>query len=148
MLLEWKDPFKDEYNFIEEEPDKKEKTEEEKEVHRIHEVNIGNGTNKIRVTFPNGDVIEDSVIWKTVAETIKRLGVERVAKLKIIGIGKRNILFVDTKRTTSSPYNRFQKEISPGYYFLAYFNIEDYRKKTQEISDRLRANLKIEIISY
>jgi hypothetical protein len=93
-------------------------------------------------------IIEDSVVWKTMAETIKRLGVQRVEKLKIPGNIKRNILLVDTTPTTDEIYQVSQKEIEPGYYLLTYNNTEQKAVWLEQISDELHANLKVEIITY
>ena len=111
-------------------------------------VKRGTGRDKIRVTFPDGMIIEDSVVWKTLAETIKRLGVQRVEKLKIPGIEKRNILLLDTHPTADSIYRHSQKEIAPGYYLLTYNNTPQKAIYLEQISDELHANLKIELISY
>ena len=111
-------------------------------------VQKGNGRDKIRVTFPDGMIIEDSIVWKTLAETIKRLGVQRVEKLKIPGNIKRNILLVDTHSTDDIIYKESQKEIEPGYYLLTYNNTEQKAIYLERISEELHANLKIEIISY
>lgn len=112
------------------------------------DVKKGSGRDKIRVTFPDGMVIEDAVVWKTLAETIKRLGVQRVEKLKIPGNIKRNILLVDTHPTDDIIYKESQKEIEPGYYLLTYNNTPQKAVWLEQISDELHANLKIEIISY
>lgn len=112
------------------------------------DVKKGTGRDKIRVTFPDGVVIEDSVVWKTLAETIKRLGVKRVEALKIFGNIKRNILLVDTTPTTDEIYKESQKEIEPGYYLLTYNSTEQKAVWLEQISDELHENLKVEIISY
>ena len=112
------------------------------------DVKKGTGRDKIRVTFPDGMIIENSVVWKTLAETIKHLGVKRVEALKIPGNIKRNILLVDTTPTTDEIYKESQKEIEPGYYLLTYNNTEQKAIWLEQISDALHANLKVEIISY
>lgn len=93
-------------------------------------------------------VIEDSVVWKTLAETIKRIGVKRVEQLKIPGNIKRDILLVDTHPTEDIIYKESQKEIEPGYYLLTYNNTEQKAIYLERISDELHLNLKIELISY
>ena len=112
------------------------------------DVKKGNGRDKIRVKFPDGTIIEDSVVWKTLAETIKRIGVKRVEQLKIPGNIKRNILLVDTNPTDDIIYKESQKEIEPGYYLLTYNNTEQKAIYLERISDELHLNLKIEIITY
>lgn len=131
---EWDEPYEDDVP-LSVEPTKR-------------DVKKGTGRDKIRVTFPDGTVIEDSVVWKTLAETIKRLGVERVEKLKIQGIAKRNILLVDTHPTNDVIYKESQKEIEPGYYLLTYNNTEKKAVYLEQISDELHANLKVEVITY
>ena len=111
-------------------------------------VTKGTGRDKIRVTFPDGMIIEESLVWKTLAETIKRIGVERVEKLKIPGISKRNIPLLDTHLTDDITYKESQKEIAPGYYLLTYNNTEKKAQYLEQISDELHLNLKIEIVSY
>ena len=131
---DWEDPFKQD--------DPQTVTPAKRDVKK------GTGRDKIRVTFPDGMVIEDSVVWKTLAETIKRIGVKRVEQLKIPGNIKRNILLVDTHPTDDIIYKESQKEIEPGYYLLTYNNTEQKAVYLERISDELHLNLKIEIISY
>ena len=133
--FDWKNPFEEEDAPQTAEPVKR-------------DVKKGTGRDKIRVTFPDGMVIEDSVVWKTLAETIKRIGVKRVEQLKIPGNIKRNILLVDTRPTDDIIYKESQKEIEPGYYLLTYNNTKDKAKWLGQISDELHLNLKIEIITY
>ena len=130
---DWMDPFE------EDEPTK----DPSKRV-----VTKGTGKDKIRVTFPDGMIIEESLVWKTLAETIKRIGVERVEKLKIPGISKRNIPLLDTHLTDDITYKESQKEIEPGYYLLTYNSTEKKAQYLEQISDELHLNLKIEIVSY
>lgn len=131
---DWEDPFKQ---------DEPQATTPAK-----RDVKKGNGRDKIRVTFPDGVVIEESVVWKTMAETIKRIGVSRVENLKIPGNIKRNILLVDTHPTDDIIYKESQKEIEPSYYLLTYNNTEQKAIYLERISDELHLSLKIEIISY
>lgn len=111
-------------------------------------VKKGNGKDKIRVTFPEGVIIEESLVWKTLAEAIKKIGVKSVYKLKLPGIGKSNILLLDTHLTDNITYKDSQKEIEPGYYLLTYNNTEKKAQYLERISDELHLNLKIEIVSY
>ena len=130
---DWEDPFKEEISQTDELTKR--------------DVKKGKGRDKIRVTFPDGTTIEDSVVWKTLAETIKRIGVKRVEQLKIPGNIKRNILLVDTHPTDDIIYQGSQKEIEPGYYLLTYNNTNDKAKWLGQISDELHLNLKIEILT-
>lgn len=101
---------------------------------------------KIRVTFPNGDIIEDDVVKQTFAQTIIRLGVKRVFNLKIWGNKKHKILLVDNHLTNVDIYRRQQDEIAPGYYLLVYNNTDQKANWLEQISDALHEHLKVEII--
>lgn len=101
---------------------------------------------KIRVTFPDGHVIEDSIAWKTVAETIIRLGIQRVFDLKIMGNIKRNILLVDSKKTEDPVYKDAQKEIAPGFFLHTYNNTKQKVAFIEQISEMLHEDLQVEII--
>ena len=101
----------------------------------------------IKVTFPDGTVIENDIVRETYEETILRLGVEKVFQLKIDGIKKRNILLVDNHPTKEEPYCRDQREIAPGYYLLSYNNTLKKAQLLEEMSEKLNAHLKIEIIT-
>lgn len=101
---------------------------------------------KIRVTFPNNDFIEEDIVKDTFAKTIQRIGVKRVYGLKIWGNKKHKILLVDNHLTDSDIYKKQQEEIEHGYYLLVYNNTKQKAKWLEQISDALHENLKIEII--
>ena len=102
---------------------------------------------KIKVSFPDGTIIENDVVRETYEETILRLGVEDVFRLKLPGIRKRNILLVDDHPTKEEPYCRDQREIAPGYYLLSYNNTLKKAQLLEEMSEKLHAHLRIEIIT-
>jgi hypothetical protein len=101
---------------------------------------------KIRVTFPNGDFIEEDIVKQTFAKAIIRLDVKRVYDLKIWGNKKHKILLVDNRLTDVEIYRKQQEEIAPGYYLLVYNNTDKKAKWLEQISDALHENLKVEII--
>jgi len=101
---------------------------------------------KIRVTFPNGDVIEEDIVKQTFAQTIIRLGVKRVYDLKIWGNESRGILLVENRQIHDATYEKSQMELIPGYYLHTYNNTETKARYLKQISDALHENLKVEII--
>ena len=101
---------------------------------------------KIRVTFPNGDVIEEDIVKQTFAQTIIRLGVKRVYDLKIWGNESRGILLVENRQIHDATYEKSQMELIPGYYLHTYNNTETKARYLEQISDALHENLKVEIL--
>ena len=94
-----------------------------------------------------GETIDQAAIRETYEETILRLGVEKVFQLKIPGIKKRNILLIDNNPTKEQPYCRDQREIAPGYYLLSYNNTLKKAQLLEEMSEKLNAHLRVEIIT-
>ncbi len=134
MSLEWEDPFRDKFSTI-----------NAPVPHR------NKGTKKadaslLRVTFPNGKVIQEDKAVDTFEETITILGVERVAALNIMAVKKHGILLIDTKPTTMATYRSQQPEIKPGYYLLTKNRTDEKAEYLEEISDRLHAGLKVDVI--
>ena len=101
---------------------------------------------KIRVTFPNGDFIEEDIVKQTFAKTIIRLGVERVYDLKIWGNESRGILLVENRQIHDATYEKSQMELINGYYLHTYNNTKTKARYLEQISDALHENLKVEII--
>lgn len=100
---------------------------------------------KIRVTFPDGTVIEKSVAWETLAEVIKRVGVEKVANLNIPGIERKGIMLLDTKLADEEGYRKSQKDMGGGYYLLTKTSTDKKISDLTTISIRLNLNLLVEI---
>lgn len=102
---------------------------------------------KIRVSFPDGTILENDIVRDTYVETILKLGVQRVFQLKLPGVIKRNILLIDNHPTKEEPYCRDQREIAPGYYLLSYNNTLKKAQLLAEMSEKLNAHLKVEILT-
>jgi len=91
---------------------------------------------RLAVTFPDGTVITSRFASKTLCDTIEKIGIERVAELKIHQNG--------TMLVTKAKDARYQQnKISDGYYVLTHSKTEMKRYHLEEISRRLGLNLKI-----
>lgn len=101
---------------------------------------------KIRVTFPNGVVIEDDVVKETFAKTIIRLGVNNVFNLKIWGNKSRNILLIENRQINDAIYKDSQMELIPGYYLHTYNSTGAKARYIEKIANLLHVDLKVEII--
>jgi len=134
MSLEWGDPFKDEFAMIYASvPNRKKGTQKADD-------------SLLRVTFPNGTVIQEDEAVDTFEETIDILGVERVSALNIMAVKKHGILLIDTKPTTLATYRSQQHEIKPGYFLMTKNRTDKKAEYLEDISERLHAGLKVEVI--
>ena len=93
----------------------------------------------LRVTFPDGFVIEDRNVSKTFAKTIEMCTPDLVKELNIVLAG---VDLVSDK--VSEQYGRAQHQINDGSYVMTHMSTEKKREILQYISNSLGLDLKIE----
>ncbi len=93
----------------------------------------------LRVTLPNGKVIENRFAYETLQEVVLLAGVEKVRPLGIVQCGVPLI-----SNTQDDFYN--QKEIVKGMFLITHSSTGQKRQQIEKISETLNLNLKIEII--
>lgn len=93
----------------------------------------------LRVTLPNGKVIENRFAYETLQEVIMLAGVEKVRSIGIIQCGVPLI-----SNTQDNFYN--QKEITKGMFLITHSSTGQKRQQIEKISETLGLGLKIEIV--
>lgn len=93
----------------------------------------------LRVTLPNGKVIENRFAYETLQEIVMLAGVEKVRSIGIIQCGVPLI-----SNTQDNFYN--QKEIAKGLFLITHSSTGQKRQQIEKISDALNLNLKVEIV--
>ena len=93
----------------------------------------------LRVTLPNGKVIENHFAYETLQEVVMLAGVEKVRSIGIIQCGVPLI-----SNTQDNFYN--QKEIAKGMFLITHSSTGQKRQQIEKISDALNLNLKVEIV--
>lgn len=93
----------------------------------------------LRVTLPNGKVIENRFAYETLQEVVMLAGVEKVRSIGIIQCGVPLI-----SNTQDNFYN--QKEIAKGMFLITHSSTGQKRQQIEKISDALNLNLKVEIV--
>ena len=97
---------------------------------------------RIRVTLPDGRVIQCSKVKDTLLEVIKYAGVVNVEKLELY-----HAAFLISRTLDNNPkYAKSRYEIEQGFYVFTNTNTDVKRKQIQAISDRLNLGLKVEIV--
>lgn len=118
------------------------KSEEVATIVKPHEPTkqISNTTKGMKVTFPDGTIIWYRSAIDTFIESLRKIGLERVSKLKIYHSGYN---LVGKKERPPKPNAIWQHKID-GWYI--YSNIENAKKVSdlQQISDYYHLGLKIE----
>lgn len=93
----------------------------------------------LRVTFPDGKIIENRFAYETLQDVVMYAGIDKVRSLNIIQCG---VPLVST--TQDNFYN--QKEISKGIYLITHSSTGQKRQQIEKISKELNLQLKVEIV--
>lgn len=93
----------------------------------------------LRVTFPDGKVIENRFAYETLYEVVKLAGTEKVRALGIVQCGVPLV-----SNTLDNFYN--QKEIGKGLYLITHSSTVQKRQQIERISEALKLGLEIEIV--
>ena len=104
-------------------------------VERINEKSV------LRVTFPDGTVIEDKKAKMTFTKTIQKLGLMRVRNLGISFCGVPIV-----SNTLDKKYGKTQVPVEGGLYVMTHSSTHDKKKMLDKISTRLGIKLKVEEI--
>jgi len=93
----------------------------------------------LRVTLPDGKVIENRFAYETLYEMIFLAGTERVRALGIVQCGVPLV---------SNTLDNFcnQKEIGKGLYLITHSSTVQKRQQLERISEALKLGLKVEIV--
>lgn len=95
----------------------------------------------LRVTMPNGAVIQYRKAKDTFVETIVRIGVERV---RSVGISFCRVPIVSNTR--DSKYGRAQVPVGKGWLILTHSSTADKKDQLLKIARSLGIDLKVEIV--
>ncbi len=93
----------------------------------------------LRVTFPNGKVVENRFAYETLQEVVMIVGIEKVRPLAIVQCGVPLI-----SNAQDDFYN--QKEIAKGLYLITHSSTGQKKQQIEKISEALNLNLKVEIL--
>ena len=110
-------------------------TKRRKPVERINEKTV------LRVTFPDGKVIEDKKAKVTFTETIKRIGLMRVRNLGIAFCGVPIV-----SNTLDKKYGKTQVPVEGGLYVMTHSSTHDKKKILDKIAKELGIKLIVEEI--
>lgn len=108
-------------------------TKRRKPVERINEKTV------LRVTFPDGTVIEDKKAKITFTKTIQKVGLMRVRNLGIAFCGVPIV-----SNTLDKKYGKAQVPVEGGLYVMTHSSTHDKKKQLDKISKELNLGLRVE----
>lgn len=120
------------------------KKEEPLDTNRQSAVNNENYRKKqyiIRVTFPEGHISCEKMVWKTLLEVVRYAGADNVKKLGIMLLGD-NI--ISSELSENNRYAAGQKEIEPGLYVNTYSDTNTKLEQIKTINRELKLKLIVE----
>ena len=99
-----------------------------------------NGKTILRVTMPNGRVIQDAKAKRTFVQVIEQIGIMRVRRL---GMSFAHVPIVSN--TLDSKYGSAQIPVGNGFYVMTHSSTLDKKKQLEKIAAALGLNIKVEI---
>lgn len=108
-------------------------TKRRKPVERINEKTV------LRVTFPDGTVIEEKKAKITFTKTIQKVGLMRVRNLGIAFCGVPIV-----SNTLDKKYGKAQVPVEGGLYVMTHSSTHDKKKQLDKISKELNLGLRVE----
>lgn len=96
---------------------------------------------KLKVTFPDGTILNDFYAYRTFVGAIQKIGVEQVMELGI----KRCRVFLVGKEM-SDKYSNSQIKVGNGIYVLTHSSTEGKKRDLELIARKLKLKLKVDII--
>lgn len=101
----------------------------------------GQTRSKIRVTFPDGRIVQENKVFKTLIEVVLFVGVENVRQLNLIINGDNLIT-----NTVNPLYETAMKPLDKGFYINTYCSTQKKYEIIQSISKIYLLNLKVELV--
>lgn len=95
----------------------------------------------LRVTMPDGTVIENAKAKDTFVEVICRLGIERVRQL-----GLKFCKVPIISNTRDAKYGKAQVPVDGGWLILTHSSTNDKKKQLDKIAKALKIRMKVEIV--
>jgi len=96
--------------------------------------------NLLKVTFPDGTVIQDGKPTDTFVSTLYKLGLEQVNQTGYMAVAKRGIPLVGKEKETYST-------LVDGWFIYTHYDTPSMAKITSKLSDLLNAGLTVEVVS-
>jgi hypothetical protein len=110
-----------------------------------HEDHLDNEKRKshiLKVTYPDGQIVAERVVYKTMIDVIKNAGVSNVQALGIF-VNKINLI----SETVLSRYEMSQKPIGNGLYVMTNCDTNTKQRIIEQISEAFSMGLKVEKVS-
>jgi len=113
--------------------------ERDKKTDKTHVSSPKSSWTGLMVTFPDGKIINNRYAYETLIDVVQKVGVRKVEGLDLKHLG---LDFISKKRDDF--YN--QHELSGGFLILTHSSTIKKKQQLDEISDRLKLGLKVEVI--
>lgn len=100
-----------------------------------------NPRTRLRITMPDGSIIEERTAWESFHKFVLRVGVEKV---RAVGLIANKIPLVSN--TIDKKYTTAQKSLGNGWFLMTCSDTATKRKQILAIASYMRMNIDVEII--
>lgn len=98
---------------------------------------------RIKITMPDGTVINHKYAYQTMAELFRRVGLEKIEKMDLMTVGQPLISKI---KHPNKHYAASQREIGDGYLLTTYNSTRDKLRWISMVNERFNLNLLAEAI--
>lgn len=102
---------------------------------------VTNPRTRLRITMPDGSIIEEHTAWESLQKFILRVGVEKV---RAVGLIANKIPLVSN--TVDKKYKSAQKPLGNGWLLMTCSDTATKRKQIRAIAEAVGLNVNVEII--
>ena len=102
---------------------------------------VTNPRTRLRITMPDGSIIEERTAWESLQKFILRVGVEKV---RAVGLIANKIPLVSN--TLDKKYKAAQKSLGSGWLLMTCSDTATKRKQILTIAEAIGLNVNVEII--
>lgn len=103
---------------------------------------VTNPRTRLRITMPDGSIIEERTAWESLQKFILRVGVEKV---RAVGLIANKIPLVSN--TVDKKYKTAQKPLGNGWLLMTCSDTATKRKQILTIAEALGLSINVEIVS-
>lgn len=103
---------------------------------------VTNPRTRLKITMPNGSIIEERTAWESLQKFILRVGVEKV---RAVGLIANKIPLVSN--TVDKKYKTAQKPLDNGWLLMTCSDTATKRKQILAIAEAVDLSINVEIIS-
>lgn len=98
---------------------------------------------RIKITMPDGSVINNKYAYQTMAELFRRVGLKKIEEMGLVTVGQP---LISKKKHPKAQYAASQREIGDGYLLTTYNSTRNKLRWISMVNERFNLNILAEAV--